>query len=120
MRRTNICKRKSILKKDTEPSIKTPSEKDIFVSGTGWDGLIMTWVELNGMEISSRTKSKTFGLWKDAFLRGEEDRERILLVVNKLVGKVLKMGEIQNEGFGKSRTEETENSDGDDKEWGKK
>ena len=45
-------------------------------------------------------------------VRGDEDRGEIFLVVNKLKGRILKMGESQHVGFGKSEANEVENSEG--------
>ena len=67
-----MCKRNIILKRDTKSSIKIPSEKGRFGTGTGWDGSTMAWAELNDVEVSSRVKSKTFSLRKDVFV-GRDD-----------------------------------------------
>lgn len=34
----------------------------------------MTWVDLNGIEVSSREKAKTFGSWKDVIVEGDDGR----------------------------------------------
>ena len=55
-----MCKKKSILKRDTESSIKKKSlEKERFGSGVGWDGSTMAWSDLNCVEVLSRAKAKT-------------------------------------------------------------
>ena len=47
------------------------------------------------------------------FVERDDCRGRIFLARNKLKGRVLKMREIQHEGFGKTGVDEVENSDGD-------
>ena len=42
---------------------------------------------------------------------------KIFLVINKLKGKLLKMGESQHVRLEKSGVDEVENSDDDDKRW---
>ena len=66
------------------------------------------------MEVSSRVKAKTFGSWKNVVVEGDEVGEEIFLVVNKLKGRVLKIEKIQHVGFGKSGSDEIENSESDD------
>ena len=46
-----------------------------------------------------------------------DGRGEIFLVVNKLKGRVLKMGESQHEGFGKSGVDEVDSRDGDGRIW---
>lgn len=53
----------------------------------------MARTELNCVEILSRVKSKTFCSWKHMFVGGDEGTGEIFLVVNKVKGIVLKMGE---------------------------
>ena len=57
--------------------LKILSEKERFGSGTGWYGSIIIWVEINGVKISSRTKSKTFGSRKVVVMGGDEGRDKI-------------------------------------------
>ena len=47
------------------------------------------------------------------FALGDEGREEIFLVVNKLKSRVLKIGESQHKEFVKSGADEVDNSDDD-------
>ena len=80
----------------------------------------MVWTELNGVEVSSREKSKTFGSWNVLFVQGDEGKEKIFLVVYKLKDILLKIEKSQQVEFEKSGADKIKNSDGDDKEWGDK
>ena len=62
----------------------------------------MTLAELNGVEVSSHAKAKTFSSWKVLFVEWGKDKEERYLVINRLNGRVLKMEESQQLGFWKS------------------
>ena len=43
-----------------------------------------------------------------------------IFIINKLIGRVLKIGESQHVGFRKLETDDAENSESDDKRWSDK
>ena len=87
-----MCKINCILKGISNHQLKIPSKKERFGYGTGWDESTMAWAERNDMEVSSRITAKKSGSWKDEFVGGDEGGGGKYLVVNRLKGRILKIG----------------------------